>query len=54
MIEEGLKAYMQDNCLAWEMDKDGGYRHKAPRRAAPKNAQAMLLQELAGQPVKQG
>jgi polyphosphate kinase len=54
VIEEGLKVYMQDNCQAWEMSTDGHYRRKTPRRAVPKSAQAMLLQELAGQPVKQG
>ena len=54
VIEEGLKVYMQDNCQAWDMDADGHYRRKTPRRSTPKNAQAMLLQELAGQPAKQG
>ncbi len=52
VIDEGLKVYMQDNCQAWDMDADGHYRRKAPRRATLKNSQAMLLQELAGQPVK--
>jgi len=52
VIDEGLKVYMQDNCQAWDMDADGHYRRKAPRHATPKNAQTMLLQELAGQPVK--
>ncbi|MEJ1959934.1 MAG: polyphosphate kinase 1 [Nitrosomonadales bacterium] len=53
VIEEGLKIYMLDNCQAWEMDADGHYRRKAPRRAAEKCAQSMLLQELAGQAVAQ-
>jgi len=52
VIEEGLKVYMQDNCQAWDMDADGHYRPKSPRRSTPKNAQSMLLEELAGQPVK--
>ena len=52
VIDEGLKVYMQDNCQAWDMDADGRYRQKTPRRAAPKCAQTMLLQELAGQPHK--
>ena len=52
VIEEGLKVYMQDNCQAWDMDADGHYRPKASRRSTPKNAQSMLLEELAGQPVK--
>ena len=54
VIEEGLKIYMLDNCQAWDMDADGHYRRKTPRRAAAKSAQTMLLQELAGQPVEQG
>jgi polyphosphate kinase len=53
VINEGLKVYMQDNCQAWEMGADGHYRRKTPRRAAPKCAQTMLLQELAGLPVRQ-
>ncbi len=52
VIEEGLKVYLQDNCQAWDMDADGQYICKAPRRAAPKCAQTMLLQELAGLPVE--
>jgi polyphosphate kinase len=52
VLEEGLKIYMLDNCQAWDMDADGHYRRKTPRRAAAKSAQSMLLQELAGQPVK--
>ena len=54
VIEEGLKIYMLDNCQAWEMDAHGHYKCKTPRRAVAKSAQAMLLQELAGQPVEQG
>ena len=51
VIDEGLKAYMQDNCQAWDMDKDGHYRQKMPRRTTPKSAQSVLLQELASQPI---
>jgi polyphosphate kinase len=53
VIEEGLKIYMLDNCQAWDMDAEGHYRRKTPRRATAKCAQSMLLQELAGQPVEQ-
>ncbi len=53
VIEEGLKIYLQDNGNAWEMDADGHYRQKATRRAVP-NAQAMLLLELASQPLNPG
>jgi polyphosphate kinase len=48
VLEEGLKIYMSDNCQAWSMDADGLYRRKTPRRAEPRSAQSMLLQELAG------
>jgi polyphosphate kinase len=47
VLEEGLKAYLQDNCQAWEMDADGHYRQKTPRRGTAKCAQALLLEALA-------
>jgi polyphosphate kinase len=51
VIEEGLSVYWQDNTEAWDMDGDGNYRLKTPRRAAPKCAQAMLLDKLAALPL---
>ena len=48
VINEGLKAYMLDNTQAWEMDADGNYSNKAPRRSS-KCAQSQLLEELASQ-----
>jgi polyphosphate kinase len=54
VIEEGLKIYLLDNCQACDMNADGQYRRRIPRRAAPMCAQTMLLQKLAGQPVEQG
>ena len=54
VIEEGLKIYLLDNCKACDMDADGQYRRRTPRRAAPMCAQTMLLHELAGQPIEQG
>jgi polyphosphate kinase len=47
VIDEGLNVYMQDNFQAWEMDSNGHYRAKPPRRAVPKCAQSLLLQQLA-------
>jgi len=47
VIDEGLKAYMQDNFQAWEMDSDGHYRAKTPGRYVLKCAQSSLLQQLA-------
>ncbi len=52
VIDEGLKVYLQDNCQAWDMDGDGQYRQKNPRRAAKKCAQNELLRQLSGAPVK--
>jgi polyphosphate kinase len=47
VIKEGLKAYLSDNCQAWEMDSDGNYELKTPRRARH-CAQEDLLTELVG------
>ena len=47
VIDEGLKAYMQDNFQAWEQDSDGHYRAKTPGRYVLKCAQSLLLQQLA-------
>ncbi|MDR2261723.1 MAG: polyphosphate kinase 1 [Azoarcus sp.] len=46
VMKEGLRAYLVDNSQAWEMQPDGQYRRKAPRRAA-RSAQGVLLAELA-------
>jgi polyphosphate kinase len=51
VIDEGLKAYLLDNCQAWEMDGEGHYRRKHSRRAALKCAQDGLLNQLAGSPA---
>ncbi|CAG9931307.1 polyphosphate kinase 1 [Candidatus Nitrotoga arctica] len=47
VIDEGLKAYTQDNLQAWEMDSDGHYRAKTPGRYVLKCAQSSLLSQLA-------
>ncbi|MBI5429550.1 MAG: polyphosphate kinase 1 [Nitrosomonadales bacterium] len=52
VLDEGLKIYLQDNTQAWEMDGEGHYRHKNPRRAARKCAQNELLRQFATQSVK--
>ncbi|MCL2161140.1 MAG: polyphosphate kinase 1 [Betaproteobacteria bacterium] len=46
VIKEGLRCYLLDNSQAWEMQSDGRYRRKTPRRAAH-SAQSILLSELA-------
>ena len=43
VITEGLKPYLRDNVQAWEMQSDGSYRRRKPRRAKPYQAQDVLL-----------
>jgi polyphosphate kinase len=50
VIDEGLKSYLQDNCQAWEMDRDGRYHRATAERGIQRCAQSVLLRELAGQP----
>ncbi len=47
VIAEGLKPYLKDNTQAWDMDMNGDYRRKQPRRTKPYNAQTALLEALA-------
>ena len=47
VIDEGLKAYLQDNSQAWDMNGEGQYRQKQPRRAVRKCAQIELLNKLS-------
>ncbi|MDP1679712.1 MAG: polyphosphate kinase 1, partial [Candidatus Nitrotoga sp.] len=54
VIDEGLKAYLQDNFQAWEMDSNGHYRAKTSRRSVLKCAQSSLLQRLADPALKLG
>jgi polyphosphate kinase len=51
VINEGLKPYLKDNCQAWEMEPDGSYRRKKPRRGKAYSVQTELLAALA-KPVK--
>ncbi len=47
VINEGLKPYLEDNCQAWEMDAEGRYELRLPRRGKPIAAQESLLEQLA-------
>jgi len=47
VIDEGLKVYLQDNSQAWDMNGEGQYRQKQPRRAVRKCAQIELLDKLS-------
>jgi polyphosphate kinase len=46
VMKEGLRLHLVDNIQAWEMQPDGRYRRKTPRRTA-RSAQNLLLAELA-------
>jgi len=49
VIREGLKPYLADNCMAWEMDGDGNYKRRSPRSGSARNAaQEWLLKEFCG------
>lgn len=52
VIDEGLKAYLQDNSQAWDMNGEGQYRQKQPRRAVRKCAQIELLNKLSSAKLK--
>ena len=47
VINEGIKPYLKDNMLTWEMQPDGSYR-KRPRRGRGFNAQDHLLHLVGG------
>jgi polyphosphate kinase len=47
VINEGIKPYLKDNVLSWEMQPDGSYRKRA-RRGRGFDAQAHLLHLLGG------
>jgi polyphosphate kinase len=47
VMSEALKPYLEDNCQAWEMDPDGRYHLRSPRRGKPQAAQEALLETLA-------
>ena len=47
VIEEALKPYLADNTQAWEMDAQGHYQRRSPRRAEAICAQQLLLDRLA-------
>ena len=47
VIKEGLKPYLEDNCQAWVMDGDGGYRRLQPKPDKRYSAQEELLALLS-------
>ena len=46
-IEEDLHTYLADNTLAWVMQSDGTYKRLRPGTQKTRNAQELLLDELA-------
>ncbi|MDR1889858.1 MAG: polyphosphate kinase 1 [Zoogloeaceae bacterium] len=46
VMQEGLRYYLADNQLAWEMSGEGRYTRKRALRAKPGNAQATLMAAL--------
>ena len=48
IVKEGLKAYLDDNVQAWEMQPDGSFKRVKRGRKKAVNAQADLLKSLAG------
>ena len=47
VISEGLRLYLRDNSQAWEMNSQGHYTRKKPRKGHPHSAQQQLLGVLA-------
>jgi polyphosphate kinase len=46
VINESIKACLADNVQAWEMDSDGRYQRRSPRRARSFAAQTVLMEQL--------
>jgi polyphosphate kinase len=46
VINESIKACLADNVQAWEMDSDGRYRRRSPRRGRSFAAQTVLMEQL--------
>ncbi|MBX9609281.1 MAG: polyphosphate kinase 1 [Gammaproteobacteria bacterium] len=48
ILKECLNNYLADNTRAWLLQSDGGYERVKPGKAKPRDAQQVLLEELAG------
>ncbi len=48
-----LETYLSDNANAWELQADGAYARLDPGEAAPRDAQALLLERYSGIPAPQ-
>jgi polyphosphate kinase len=48
VVDEGLKAYLADNCEAWQLDAEGRWTRIRPRRGTKRrSAQSQLLANMA-------
>lgn len=47
VLKEGLEPYLKDNCQTWEMQANGDYLPRLPKRGKRYCAQTQLLQSLA-------
>jgi polyphosphate kinase len=47
VINEGLKPQLADNTQAWEMDSQGQYKRRTPRRGKAYTAQQSLMNDLS-------
>jgi polyphosphate kinase len=47
IMREGLKAYLDDNTQAWEMESGGGFKRRKRGRGKAFCAQQYLLKTLA-------
>jgi polyphosphate kinase len=47
VIDESLRAYLEDTAQAWEMDGDGRYKRRKPARGKGVSAQATVLEKLS-------
>ncbi|HMB69092.1 MAG TPA: polyphosphate kinase 1 [bacterium] len=50
LVREGLRCFLKDTCLAWEMLPDGSYRRLRPAEGGCFSAQEFLLETLASRP----
>ena len=46
VVDEGLKALLADNTLAWIMDAQGNYTRKKPTGVRRNNSQTQLMGKL--------
>jgi polyphosphate kinase len=46
VINESIKTCLADNTQAWEMDSDGRYHRRSPRRSRSFAAQTVLMEQL--------